>query len=55
MAWPGYLAALCDLMRTRGCITLGEVEDDETTLTYPIGSWMSRDQTGIRVHSFQGE
>lgn len=54
MAWPGYLAALCDLMRTRGCITLGEVEDDETTLTYPIGSWMSRDQTGIRVHSFRG-
>jgi len=54
VAWPEYLAALCDLMRTRGCITLGEGEDDETTLTYPIGDWMSRDQSGIRVQSFLG-
>jgi hypothetical protein len=27
--WPGYLASLCDLVRTRGCITLGEEDDDQ--------------------------
>jgi DEAD/DEAH box helicase domain-containing protein len=54
-AWPGFLAGLCDLMRTRGCITLGEGDDeDRSTLSYPIGSWMSRDQTGINVQSFVG-
>ena len=54
-AWSDFLAGLCDLMRTRGCITLGEGDDeDRSTLSYPIGSWMSRDQTGINVQSFVG-
>ena len=53
--WPDYLGGLCDLLRTVGCITLGEgQEDDQTTLTFPVGDWMSREHTGMKVRSFVG-
>lgn len=53
--WSDYLAGLCDLLRTVGCITLGEGSDeDEGTLTFPVGDWMSREHTGMKVRSFIG-
>ncbi len=52
--WPEYLAALCDLIRNLGCITLGGEEDDENTLSYPVGNWVSLNINGFRLQSFLG-
>lgn len=56
--WGYYLACLCDNMRTRSFITFDESDnegrDDESIISFPIGRWVSREGTGIRVESMIG-
>ena len=56
--WGGYLACLCDNLRTRSYITFddsdNEGRDDESIISFPIGRWLSREGTGIRVDPMIG-
>jgi hypothetical protein len=54
--WHSFLAANCDLLRMRGCITLGEEDADADleVLSFPVGRWCAKDQTGIATLSFIG-
>jgi Lhr-like helicase len=56
--WGSYLASLCDNLRTRSHVTFddsdNEGRDDESIISFPIGRWMSREGTGIRVDPMIG-
>jgi hypothetical protein len=51
--WPDFLSAICDTLRKGGSITFDETRndgrDDDSILAFPIGRWVSREQTGIRI------
>lgn len=51
--WPHFLAAICDNLRKSGNITFDERRndgrDDASILTFPIGRWLSREHSGIRI------
>ena len=54
-AWPDFLAALCDSIRSDGAVTLGEEGDRE----YPLGEglvgrWCSADGEGYRLFRLVG-
>ena len=56
--WGDFLACLCDNLRVRSHITFDESDnegrDDESIISFPIGRWMSREGTGIRVDPMIG-
>ena len=51
--WPDFLSAICDTLRKNGIITFDEnrhdSRDDDSILAFPIGRWVAREQTGIRI------
>jgi hypothetical protein len=51
--WPQFLAAICDNLRKSGNITFDERRndgrDDTSILAFPIGRWLSREHSGIRI------
>ena len=56
--WPDYLAGICDTLRSRSAITFddsdNEGRDDASIISFPIGRWVSREGTGIRVDPMVG-
>jgi DEAD/DEAH box helicase domain-containing protein len=56
--WPDYLAAICDTLRSRSAITFDENDnegrDDASIISFPIGRWISREGSGIRVYPMVG-
>ena len=56
--WPDYLAGICDTLRSRSAITFDDSEnegrDDASIISFPIGRWVSREGTGIRVDPMVG-
>jgi DEAD/DEAH box helicase domain-containing protein len=51
--WPAYLASLLDNLRTRSHISFddsdNEGRDDESIISFPIGRWIAREGSGIRI------
>ena len=56
--WPDYLAGILDTLRSRSAITFddndNEGRDDASIISFPIGRWVSREGTGIRVDPMVG-
>jgi DEAD/DEAH box helicase domain-containing protein len=56
--WPEYLSGICDTLRSRSAITFddgdNEGRDDASIISFPIGRWVSREGTGIRVDPMVG-
>jgi hypothetical protein len=56
--WPDYLASVCDNLRTRSHISFDDTEnegrDDESIISFPIGRWIARDGSGIRIDPMVG-
>jgi DEAD/DEAH box helicase domain-containing protein len=56
--WPDYLAGICDTLRSRSAISFddgdNEGRDDASIISFPIGRWISREGTGIRVDPMVG-
>ena len=56
--WPDYLAGILDTLRSRSAITFDESDnegrDDASIISFPIGRWVAREGTGIRVDPMIG-
>jgi DEAD/DEAH box helicase domain-containing protein len=56
--WSDYLAGICDTLRSRSAITFddsdNEGRDDASIISFPIGRWVSREGSGIRVDPMVG-
>jgi DEAD/DEAH box helicase domain-containing protein len=55
-AWPGFLAAICDSIRTDGAVTLGEDGDREYPLGPElVGRWCAEASDGPRLFRLIGD
>ncbi|WP_417385359.1 DEAD/DEAH box helicase [Gimesia sp.] len=53
--WSSLLCSLCDELRSRGSITLGDEEDQSfPTGSVPLGRWTSKHDEGARLDRFVG-
>jgi hypothetical protein len=56
--WPDYLAGILDTLRSRSAITFDDSDhegrDDASIISFPIGRWVAREGTGIRVDPMIG-